>query len=269
MRKTDLFSSASGLVINRLGRRGFLCRGDALDFAQALRDESADIVFLDPPFNLGKDYGFRSDLEASDPTLYQEYINMLLSEAARVLKPGGSLFLYHLPFWATRFANELNEILTFRHWIAVAMKNGFARGQGLYPAHYALLYYTKGSPARFRRPRLRPQVCKHCGEFVKDYGGYHHIIASKGVNLSDVWEDFSPVRHRSTKHRRANQLPLGLTDRVVQIAGTPDGVLVDPFIGTGTSLVSALRGGMRFVGNDLHAANVRISRQRLLSSATD
>jgi site-specific DNA-methyltransferase (adenine-specific) len=236
---------------------------DALAFLRALRDGVADIVFLDPPFNLGKEYGPLALVEAADPDVYEVFMRAVLKESARILAPGGALFLYHMPVWATRLAAYLDERLCFRHWIAVSMKNGFARGEHLYPAHYALLYYTKGAPARFARPKLAMRRCPHCGEVLKDYGGYRSIVDEKGINLSDVWDDLSPVRHSGVKLRTPNQLPPEITDRICAIAGNPACVLVDPFAGTGTSLVSAMRIGMGFVGNDIEAANIDICETRL------
>jgi site-specific DNA-methyltransferase (adenine-specific) len=98
---------------------------------------------------------------------------------------------------------------------------------------------------------------------VKDYGGYTSIIRHKGINLSDFWEDLSPVRHKTRKHRKANQLPVLLTDRVVAIAGFPGGVLVDPFAGSGTSLVSAVEAGMFFVANEMSRQSLRVCMKRL------
>jgi site-specific DNA-methyltransferase (adenine-specific) len=263
-RKTELFLPRPGIEVTAAGAKGYLARADALTFSQALRADVADIVFLDPPFNLGKDYGVARWLEDGDADAYEFYMNRLIREMVRVLKPGGALFLYHLPHWASRLSHELLQQLQFRHWIAIAMKNGFVRGNNLYPAHYALLYYTKGEPARFARPRLQPQVCRHCKKLVKDYGGYTSIIRRKGINLSDFWDDLSPVRHKSRKHRTANQLPMLLTDRVVAIAGHLGGVLVDPFAGTGTSLVSALNAGMFFVGNEMSKQSLRVCMSRII-----
>ncbi len=53
----------------------------------------------------------------------------------------------------------LEQHLDFRHWIAISMKNGFVRGDHLYPAHYALLYYTKGKPESFNRPKVPKPIC--------------------------------------------------------------------------------------------------------------
>lgn len=262
-RRADLFFPRVRTAITTAGDRGYLVRADALGFSRSLRGDIADIVFLDPPFNLGKDYGVARWLESGDADAYEFYMEKLIREMVRILKPGGAFFLYHLPYWASRLSHGLLERLQFRHWIAIAMKNGFVRGDNLYPAHYALLYYTKGKPARFTRPRLKPQVCRHCDKLVKDYGGYAGIIEQKGINLSDFWDDLSPVRHKSRKHRAANQLPPTLTDRIVAIAGAPGGLLVDPFVGTGTSLLSALRGGMCFVGNEMSRRSLKVCFSRI------
>jgi site-specific DNA-methyltransferase (adenine-specific) len=239
---------------------------DALRFLRRVRDGSASIVFLDPPFNLGKEYGAARTPEDLPPAKYEAYINHVLEESVRILEPGGSLFLYHLPYWATKFAPQLNNLLSFRHWIAIDMKNGFARGRRLYPAHYALLYYTKGDPAYFVRPRMPPTKCRHCQGEIKDYGGYAGIVREKGLNLTDVWVDLSPVRHDSLKHRDANELPVGMTDRVMHIAGRPNGVLVDPFVGSGTSLVSAVSHGLSALGNDRDRKSITVCRRRLSST---
>jgi len=240
-----------------------LTRSDALRLAERLNSGIADIVFLDPPFNLGKNYGIGSKLEGYEPEEYEAYMKHLLHHMVRTLKPGGALFLYHLPYWASRLSQDLHKLLEFRHWIAVAMKSSFARGNRLYPAHYGLLYFTKGTPSVFHRPKLQPKRCRSCRALVKDYGGYTSIIEQKGINLSDVWDDLSPVRHKVRKNSSGNELPTTLTDRVVSIAGTPGGLLLDPFAGSGTCLVSASAVGMTFLGNDSSQKALDISLARL------
>lgn len=268
--KQTLFRGRPKIEKLKLKGGSYLARSEALIFFRALHSEIADLVFLDPPFNLGKYYGVAPWLEEGSSDAYELYMRQVLREAVRILKPGGALFLYHLPSWATRLSDELQRQLQFRHWIAIAMKNGFARGERLYPAHYALLYYTKGDPAHFFKVRLKPQVCRHCGKLIKDYGGYKKIICGKGINLSDFWDDLSPVRHKSKKHRKENQLPITLTNRVVSIAGFRGGILVDPFAGTGTCLVSAQNAGMIFIGNDLsrQSSKICLARLELAETAT-
>lgn len=248
----------------RPGASGVLYAGDALEVLSSLPARSADIVFLDPPFNLGKVYSSRRPrLDHRSPNDYGRWLSTVLAEAARVVAEGGSLFLYHLPQWALRAGTQLVSELELRHWIAIAMKNGFARGRRLYPAHYALLYFTRGMPRVFTRPKLSPARCRHCDGLVKDYGGYRGIVEAQGLNLSDVWDDLSPVRHASKKRRPANELPSQITDRVVAIAGQIDGTFVDPFAGSGGSLISAIKVGMRFVASDLLRENCDLIASRV------
>ena len=242
---------------------GSVWEGDALSFLRQQERGSASIVFLDPPFNLGKWYGASKINDLMENEVYREWMRAVLSESARIIADGGALFLYHLPSWAIEFAGELSKTLTFRHWIAVSMKNGFVRGQRLYPAHYALLYFTKGKPRTFSRPKIAPAICRHCGELVKDYGGYRAIVEEKGINLSDIWDDLSPVRHANRKHRKANELNPVLVERVLQMSGVRSGMFVDPFAGSGTTIVAAKRHSMRFAACDMQRANTRLIIERL------
>lgn len=232
-------------------RDGLIFSVDAKEFMSTLRESCADVVFLDPPFNLGKRYG--SSPRSGDQLDDEEYLELLttvVQESVRVLRPGGSLYVYHLPAWAIRIGGMLEGVLDFCHWIAVSMKGSYPYGGRLYPAHYALLHYSKGVPRVFRRPKIPPATCRHCGGLVKDYGGYLEYVSSEGLNLSDVWDDLSPVRHRRNKNRPGNELPLELPRRVVKISGEPGALLVDPFAGAGTSLVAAREIGMEFVACD-------------------
>jgi site-specific DNA-methyltransferase (adenine-specific) len=236
---------------------------DAGALLDSLPPEHADIIFLDPPFNIGKRYALENFSDRDDPDLYFGWLTSILRKAVSRLRPGGALYFYHLPSVAYRVAAMLDHHLLFRHWIAIAMKNNFVRGKRLYPAHYALLYFTKGEPEHFSRPKLAPKVCRHCGENIKDYGGYRRIIEEKGLNLSDFWEDLSPVRHASTKTRSANELPATFFSRIMQISGHPGGVYVDPFMGSGGGVLAALDAQMAAVACDASPESCDLAAQRI------
>ncbi len=243
--------------------RGDIVCCDALSFLHYLKDGCADIVFLDPPFNLGKTYASSSTHRDRLPNdEYMRYMEQILLRCCDILCDGGALYLYHVPRLAMIFANILAKHLSLRHWIAIAMKNGFVRGDNLYPAHYGLLYFTKGDPAVFRRPKLPIARCRKCNSTLRDYGGYKQYV-TEGVNLSDYWDDISPVRHKKHKNRTANELPLTIPMRVAQISGCRNGTLVDPFAGAGTSIIAALNCHMRFVAADREHDACRIMRSRL------
>lgn len=243
---------------------GSVIRDDALDFLKRIESGTAGIVFLDPPFNLGKCYGENNRHADKKPvSVYTEWMKQVIIEAVRILAEGGALYLYHMPIWAMRFGADLDGHLEFRNWIAISMKGGFARGQRLYPAHYALLVFTKGKPAAFTRLKIDAKRCRHCGKLVKDYGGYRRIIEDQGINLSDFWEDLSPVRHANHKHRTANELPRALFERVIGMSGVKEQLFVDPFAGSGTGAIQAVEAGMRFLACDIELESCRILHRRL------
>jgi site-specific DNA-methyltransferase (adenine-specific) len=220
---------------------GTVVRGDAMTVLATLEDESFSLVFADPPFNLGKTYGV-AGLREDDRWSVADYLDWCrgwADELVRVLAPGGSAFIYNLPRWNAHLAAHLDGRLRFRHSIAVDMKYSLPVRGRLYPAHYSLLYMTKGKPKTFAPPRVPMTTCPACGKELKDYGGHKAKLNPAGFNLSDVWSDLSPVRHPRYKSRTGNQLPLKMLDRILEIASEPGDRILDPFAGSGTSLVAA------------------------------
>src|SRR6266481_3023313 len=88
---------------------GKLVCGDAIEFLKSLPRDSARVVFLDPPFNLGKRYDRKKNLDRKPGDEYEKWLENVADEAIRVLEPGGSLFLYHVPLWAMRLGAYLKE----------------------------------------------------------------------------------------------------------------------------------------------------------------
>ncbi len=92
---------------------GELYEADCLEYLHALDPDTVDLVFADPPFNLGKEYTSNID-DARSGQEYVEWCEAWLDELVRVLKPGGSLFLWNLPKWNLLLGAYLAERLTFR-----------------------------------------------------------------------------------------------------------------------------------------------------------
>lgn len=161
--------------VDYLCEQGILFRSDCLDLLSHMRDSSVNLIFVDPPFNLGKDYNnpnFSDDMETED---YRNWCRTWLLELVRVLKPGGALFLYHWPKWLMDFGAWMNTLpdLEYKSWIALKMKSGFPIRGRIHPAHYGLLYYVKrGGVPTFNVVRTKSPTCRHCGKLIRDYGGY-------------------------------------------------------------------------------------------------
>ena len=227
---------------------GALFSSDCLAILKELKEETVDCVFADPPFNLGKDYknGFKDKTSEAD---YYEWCHQWIAECSRILKPGGAFFIYALPEIAVRFAAFMRERLTFRHWIAITMKGSYSRGKKLYPAHYALLYFTRGDPKTFNRVRLPIPVCRHCGGEIKDYGGHRDKLNPEGLNLTDFWDDTSPNRHKKFKVRPGvNELKLVVPERAILMSTDEGDLVLDPFGGGGSTYQAAEKNRRRWLG---------------------
>lgn len=265
---------------------GILYQGDCLNLLSALPNESVDLVFADPPFNLGKQYGegVSDRLETSE---YLNWSQQWLGESIRILKPGGSLFVFNLPKWCIEYGAYLNrQGMTFRHWIACRMPKAFPRGKKMSPAHYGLIYYTKGEPAVFNKVYTPIQVCRHCKGEIRDYGGHRKSLNEKGINLMDVWDipedvwenatdtnstevwtlaeevwsDIPPVRHRQHKKRVANELAPIMLERIVAMASNPEQIVVDPFGGSGTTFYAAEKLHRYWIGSEIGDTEPAVER---------
>ncbi|MBD2301622.1 site-specific DNA-methyltransferase [Nostoc sp. FACHB-190] len=266
---------------------GILYQGDCLKFLSALPNESVDIVFADPPFNLGKEYGKGVNDQMADDE-YLRWSKQWLNQSIRVLKNGGSLFVFNLPKWCIEYGAYLNQQeMNFRHWIACRMPKAFPRGKKMSPAHYGLLYYTKGEPAVFNKVYTPIQVCRHCGGEIRDYGGHRKKLNPQGINLMDVWDvpeevweetseadsqdilwtlteemwtDIPPVRHRQHKKRVPNELAPIMLERIIAMASHPGQIVVDPFGGSGTTFYAAEKLQRYWIGSELGDTDPAVER---------
>ncbi len=255
--------------------RGALYQADCLTMMSRIKSESLDCIFADPPFNLGKDYGSRKAQDQLSEEEYWEWTVHWVSEYIRVLKPGGSLFIYHLPKWLIQIGNLLNsmENMQFRHWIAIKMKNGFPIKNRLHPAHYGLLYYVKtGKNFKFHIVREPSPVCRHCGELIRDYGGYrkkYKTVAGNSkvplIRLADVWDDLSPNIHRKSRPKAINELPLSIPERAIKMSTNRGDIVFDPFVGGGSTLHAAEKNERYWVGCEI--GTTEYAADRLLSDA--
>ncbi|MBL7767492.1 MAG: site-specific DNA-methyltransferase [Flavipsychrobacter sp.] len=234
---------------------GILFQDDCLNVLPNIASNSIDCVFADPPFNIGKDYknGYNDVREKKE---YLKWCEKWIKECCRVLKKGGSFFLYATPELNIEFGKMLSKKLQFRHWIAISMKGTFKRGNRLYPAHYGLLYYTKGEPNVFNNLRTPIPLCRHCGGEIPDYGGHRNKMNPDGVNLTDIWTDTSPNRHAKFKVRGGvNELKLLIPERAILISTNPGQIVLDPFGGGGSTFQAAEKNHRNWIGIELYDCN--------------
>ncbi len=235
--------------------------GDCLEVMRGIEDNSVDMCFADPPFNLEKKYTNYKDQQP--PEDYMKWCEKWLHELWRITKPTGSIFVHNIPRWLTYYAAILNEFAYFRHWISWdAMSNPL--GKTLLPAHYGILFYVK-QPLGFKFYDVRTphKRCRVCDSYIKDYGGKKDQMHAFGTLASDVWTDIHRIRHNVRRDEHPCQLPIPLLERVVLMSTDPGDIVLDPFLGTGTTAIAAKALGRHFVGIELDPEYVRIAKQKL------
>ncbi|HHQ6624494.1 TPA: DNA-methyltransferase [Serratia fonticola] len=240
-------------------------QGDCLELLKTIDSDSIDMIFADPPFNLDKIYPSGMDDNIKHDK-YIEWCQSWISECVRVLKHGGSFFIWNLPKWNSELSSYLKGLMTFRHWITTDIKYSLPIQGKLYPSHYSLLYYIKGEkPNVFHPDRLPMLTCPKCYTDLKDYGGYKDKMNPKGINLTDVWLDIPPVRHAKYKRRQgSNELSIKLLDRIIEMSTDENDLILDPFGGSGTTFITAEIKNRRWIGSELGPLDVIIDRFDLI-----
>ncbi|HQE93070.1 MAG TPA: DNA methyltransferase [Anaerolineae bacterium] len=234
--------------------------GDAVEWLKQYPDNSVDLVFADPPYNLDKAYNTYADEHSRQE--YLAWCNAWLVEYARILKPTGALYVLNLPHWAMYHAVFLNQRLYFQNWI---VWDALSEPRGkLMPAHYSLLFYTK-HPTEFtfnyatvgqvdaRYYCLRQSCIRH-----RQREGWHDQEP-----LTDIWTDIHRIKHRRDRDYHPCQLPDALLERIIRLSTHPGDIVLDALAGTGTTAVVAARLGRRYVAIDIDPAYVQITRDKL------
>jgi len=238
-----------------------IIKGDCLEVMRNIPENSVDMAFADPPFNLKKRYNGYKDNKEFDS--YLNWCKEWIYEMVRITKPTGSIFVHNIPKWLTYYASFLNEIAYFKHWIAWDAPTA-PMGKSLQPGHYGILYYVKDPDKnKFYEIRYSHKRCRKCGYLLKDYGGKKASLHPFGPLVSDVWTDIHRIKHNKYRDEHPCQLPIHLLERLILMSTDENDIVLDPFVGTGTTVIAAKRLGRRFIGIDMDEKYVNITKNKL------
>lgn len=229
---------------------------DCLIGLMGMPADSIDLVFTDPPYNLGKVYGSGSRDNRTTP----EYLAWCLKwfmQVYRVLKPGGALYVMQYPEIAAAWKQSLDSILTFRHWLSWVYPSNVGHSDSNWRrSHRAILYYVKAGAEPYFRGDADPQPYKNPDDRrVKHLG-------REGTTAYDWWE-YDLVKNVSKdKTSWPNQLPVALVRRVMLTSCPPDGIVLDPFMGSGTTAEAAVKAKRDWIGFDVEAKACELANER-------
>lgn len=231
--------------------------GDCIKLMKTFPKNSIDLIFADPPFNIGIKYDNYLDNKSYHE--YYRWSEQWIKETYRILKPTGSIYVAI----GDEFAAEIKMILTntkyiFRNWIIWYYTFGQNQRKKFNRAHAHIFYFTKSKDKfYFNNTDIRIPSARQL--IYKDKRAH-----PKGKIPDDVWE-FSRVC--GTFNERIGdhpcQMPESLLERIIKASSQEGDVVLDPFGGTGTTVVVAARLKRKFITIDISNKYVNVINKRL------
>ena len=240
---------------------------DCAKAMQRLPNEIIHLTITSPPYNIGKEYESRMDLS--------EYLNWCASwigEVHRLTNYDGTFWLnlgytsvpqsakaIPIPYliW-DRIPFFLIQEIVWHYGAGVAGKKFFS------PRNEKFLWYVKDQTSyTFNLDDVRDPDVKYPNQ--KKNGKVK--VNALGKNPGDVWQ-FPKVTSgakRASKERTAHpaQFPISVIDRIVKASSRPDDLVMDPFLGSGTTAVSALKLGRKVLGFEIKKEYCELAARRL------
>lgn len=245
---------------------------DFLSRSAGLADGSIDMVFADPPFNVGKDYG-QKHIDARDD--YEAWCAAWIEECFRVLAHTGTFYLKTLPrhlVFLLPLMSQWGIFVDVIIWKITSLHSANRRQVRMYEA---ILQYGKTPGYKFnkyaervvrqnifpaatrkKKPRLTKPYLGRVGNIWNDIKG---LAAGALVSRETIL--------RPGTKRKANpcQTPIALVKRAIVFSTDPRDVILDPFCGTGTTAIAALETDRQYICVDISQEYTAIATERVES----
>lgn len=238
--------------------------GDAVGQLRQIPDESVNLIFADPPYNIGKNFNGRRDSWESAES-YIEWCGAWIDECVRTLRTDGSLYLMaatqHMPDLDIHVAKRLT-ILSRIVWhydsAGVQAKRYF--GSLYEPILFAVkdgLHYT------FNGEDIAVVAKTGATRKLIDYRKPTPTIYNSTKVPGNVWY-FPRVRYRMPEYEEhPSQKPTVLLERIIKASSRPGDLILDPFAGTFTTAVVAKKLHRRSLSIEIDEEYVKIGLRRL------
>ncbi len=260
-----------------------LCHGDCIKLLQSLPDNSVQLIVTSPPYNIGKEYEDKDDLE-----LFLESFKPIIQECWRVLKEEGSICWQVGSYVQGQAVNIPLDIKFYPIFddIGFQLKNriiwhfghGFHRTNSLSGRYETINWYVKSNNYLFNLDSVRVKQKYRGKRYPKGHKKEGKPSGNKfGMNPSDFWtipfeEEISSdvwlnMPNVKSKHIEKTdhpcQFPIALVRRLVKMLSNKNHLVFDPFAGVGTTLIGAVIEGRRTAGVELIDDYIIIAEERL------
>ncbi len=238
--------------------------GDCLEWMSQIEAESVDLIVTSPPFNIGKEYEKKVDIEE-----YLQWSKKYLNELFRVLKTGRSFFL-EVGCYVDKDTNNiplsyllypiLKEVgFNLRQEVVWSFKGGMQAKKKLTGQNEKVMWLYKGDDfPYFDLDSVR----------VKEWQAIDKRNNPNGKNPTDVWEINRVTGNSKEKTEHPCQFPVSMIERIAKGWSKENDIVLDCFMGSGTTAEACVNTNRKFIGierdrNYCEIANKRIEEAKL------
>ncbi len=238
--------------------------GNSLEILTTLVSESVDLVFADPPYNIGKRFGDFTDAWPSDAE-YAQWCYEWLTQCVRILKPTGSLYVMtstqampYLDLW-------LRERMSVMSRIVWHYDSSGVQARKYYGSLYEPILFSVKDPKNYTfnagdiEVEARTGAVRKLIDYRKDVPTPYKTTKIPG----NVWY-YPRVRYRMPEYEdHPSQKPEALLERIIKASSNPGDLVLDPFGGTFTTCAVAQRLGRMSIGIEMQADYIKTGLRRL------
>lgn len=237
----------------RVNNESMAILGDSIAVVSQMNDESVNLIFADPPYNIGKDFGNGSD-KWNDLDNYLTWCYKWIDECFRVLKDDGTFYLMNstqnIPFISVYLQEKYNIINS----IVWCYDSSGVQSKQKYGSLYEPIIMANKSRKNkytFNWQDILVEAKTGAKRNLIDYRKTPPQPYSNEKVPGNVW-GFSRVRFRMTEYENhPTQKPEALLERVIKASSNPGDIVMDPFSGSFTTSAVAVRLGRKAVGIDI------------------
>ncbi len=259
---TNKFSPAAEAVV---------FHGDCLDLLSSIPNKSVQLVVTSPPYNIGKEYEQKASIET-----YIEQQATIIEECTRILADTGSICWQVgnyvdkgsiIPLDIILFPIFQNLDLVMRNRIVWHFEHGLHCSKRFSGRYETINWFTKNNKNYlFNLDPVRVPQKYPAKKYFKGPKAGQFSCNPLGKNPGDVWDIPNVKSNHIEKTSHPCQYPVGLIERLVLSLTNEGDWVFDPFLGTGTSIISAIRHGRKGVGAEIENRYVEIAHNRIGSA---
>lgn len=239
-------------------------RGDSLEVMNAMPASSVDLIFADPPYNIGKDFGNNTD-SWQNVHDYIQWCKSWIDECMRLLKPNGTMYFMtatqHMPYLDI-YVSEQYYVISRIIWTydssGVQSKKKFG---SLYEP-ILMISHNASSRTVFNAQDIMVEAKTGAKRKLIDYRKTPPQPYNTKKVPGNVW-NFNRVRYRMDEYENhPTQKPESLLERIILASSNPGDIVFDPFSGSFTTGAVAVKHGRRSIGIELNDEYFRIGIRR-------